>query len=346
MQEKFIFMKKYINSIVAIILFSVVLTGCTNIEEDSSNKLVIYSGRSESLVGPIIERFRQETGIDAEVRYGSSSEMALTILEEGEKSPADIFFAQDPGALGLISDANMLAKLSAKITDKIDQRFVSPDSNWVGISGRVRVIVFNTEFLTTEDLPTDLWGFTEPKWRGKIGLPPTNGSFQTMITGLRSVWGEEKTEEWLTAILANEPTYYEKNTPTVAAVAAGEVQVGFVNHYYLYRFIAEEGVAFAARNYFLSAGGPGSLVMVSGAGILNTSKNTANATTFLHYLLSEEAQQYFADETYEYPMIDNISIHEELVPLSELNAQEINLSNLSDIEGTIKMLREVGYLPN
>ena len=317
------------------------------ISGNDNSELIIYSGRSESLVGPIIERFETETGIEVQVRYGGTAEMAATILEEGQNSPADVFYAQDPGGLGALQNEGLLANLPDEILSQVPARFASDDGQWVGISGRARVVVYNTESLSPTDLPNDLWGFTEPRWQGRIGLAPTNGSFQAMVTGMRTIWGEERTREWLAGIMANEPIYYEGNTPIVAAVAAGEVEVGFVNHYYLYRFLAEEGESFTARNYFLTSGGPGSLIMVSGAGILQTADHPQAAQTFIEFLLSQEAQQYFADETYEYPVIEGAAIDPSLPALADLDAQavQISLSELADLAGTAVILSDVGMLP-
>ncbi|MEK6222128.1 MAG: extracellular solute-binding protein, partial [Chloroflexota bacterium] len=220
-----------------------------------------------------------------------------------------------------------------------------PAHRWVGISGRARVITYNTDSLSTDDLPADLMSFTDPVWKGRIGLPPTNTSFQTMVTALRNSWGEEKTRAWLEGIMANEPVFYEKNTPTVSAVASGEVEVGFVNHYYLFRFLAEEGSQFSARNHYLTAGGPGSLVMVSGAGQLTSSQHPESAIRFLEFLLSPKAQTYFANNTFEYPLIDGIEIHPDLVPLAELNSINMPLEDLSDLQGTVILLQAVGMLP-
>ena len=313
--------------------------------EKDTESIVIYSGRSESLVGPLIEQFTADTGINVDIRYGDTAELAATLLEEGDNSPADIFFAQEPGGLGVVAEAGLLAELPNNLTSLVDSRFAAPNHTWVGVSGRARVIVYNTEVLSPTDLPNDLWDFTDPKWKGKIGLPPTNASFQTMVTAMRQQWGEENTRLWLEGIMANEPLFYEKNTPTVAAVGAGEVEVGFVNHYYLYRFLAEEGESFPARNYFLPAGGPGSLVLVSGAGLLNTSQNQENALTFIEYLLSEKAQTYFSNETFEYPLAAGVSPSVELPPLAGLNAAEINLADLADLQGTVQLMQEVGMLP-
>jgi len=328
--------------LIAMLLLGLTLAACATTPDDT---LTLYSGRSETLVEPIIEQFTAETGIPVEVRYGNTAEIAATLLEEGSNTPADVFWAQDPGGLGAVAEAGMLATLPDEILLRVPETFRADDDRWVGISGRARVVVYNTDQLSPEDLPDDIWGFTDPKWQGKIGWAPTNGSFQVMITGMRQVWGEERTREWLEGILENDPVVYEKNTPTVAAVGAGEVEVGFVNHYYLFRFLSEEGDSFAARNYFLPSGGPGSLVMVAGAGILDASGKQEIAQTFLKYLLSTEAQQYFATETFEYPLVKGVDTHSELTPLAELNGIDIALGSLADLQGTVEMLSEVGALP-
>ena len=218
-------------------------------ENQADQPLVIYSGRSESLIEPILDQFEEASGIPIEVRYGSTSELAGVLLEEGEKSPADLFFAQDPGGLGAIHSAGLLSKLPQEITSQVPGRLAADDGSWVGISGRARTIVYNTDAISDSDseLPDDLFGFVDPVWKGRIGWAPTNASFQAMVTAMRNTWGEEKTREWLLGIQANDPVTYLKNTPIVAAVGAGEVDVGFVNHYYLHRFLAEEGESFPAR---------------------------------------------------------------------------------------------------
>ncbi len=308
-----------------------------------SAEVVVYSGRSESLVGPILERYEAERNTDIAVRWGNTAEVAATILEEGDATPADLFYAQDPGGLGAVSD--QMTALPQEILDMVDPRFRDPDGRWVGLSGRARVVVYNVDNVDPADLPDDMQGFTDPAWQGRIGWAPTNGSFQTMVTAMRAVWGEEDTRQWLEDILANDPVVYDSNTPIVAAVGAGEVDVGFVNHYYLYRFLDEEGESFPARNYFLPGGGPGSLVMVAGAGVLEASDNKQGAFDLLEFLLSSEAQTYFADQTNEYPLASGVEPSVDLTPLAELNAVQIDLSDLSDLQGTLQLLREVGALP-
>jgi iron(III) transport system substrate-binding protein len=305
--------------------------------------LTIYSGRSEELVGPIIDQFASATGIDVQVRYGSTSELAATILEEGKNSPADVYYAQDPGGLGAVE--HLLANIPGDILSQVGPRFRSTEDKWVGISGRARVIVYNTEKLSEADLPDDIWDFTDAKWRGRLGWAPTNGSFQAMITAMRAIWGEEKTREWIMGIRANQPGVYPNNTTQVAAAAAGEIDIGFVNHYYLYRFITEEGESYPARNYHPGGGGPGAVILVSGAGILETSRNKETAERFLDFMLSTVAQQYFAGQTFEYPVIEGVKIHRLLTPLDEINSPEIDMADMVDLEGTLDLLRETGVTP-
>ena len=309
----------------------------------SPGDLILYVGRGESLVGPIIEQFGSLTGINVEVKYGGTAELASTILEEGDRSPADVFFAQDPGGLGAVQE--MFTPLPASLLDRVPEWTQSPDGRWVGISGRARTLVYNSETLTEEDLPDDAWGLTEPRWKGRIGWAPTNASFQAMVTAMRAVWGEDRTREWLEAVQANDPIVYPKNTPQVAAAAAGEIDVGMVNHYYLFRFLAEEGDSFPARNYHLRGGGPGAVVMVAGAGILETAANRENAEKFVDFMLSQVAQQYFAGQTFEYPLVEGVKTSRLLVPLDEITRPDVLPKDMTDVEGTVKLLQETGVLP-
>ena len=305
--------------------------------------LVLYSGRAESLVGPLIEAFERSHGVEVDVRWGNTSELAATLLEEGENSPADVFFAQDPGGLGAVIE--MLAPLPEEITTQVDPKYRAPNGEWVGVSGRSRTIVYNTESLQQDDVPRSLEDLTDPVWKGRIGWAPTNSSFQTMVTAMRVMWGEEATSDWLVRLLENDPAAFDNNTAIVAAVGAGEIDLGLVNHYYLYRFLEEEGEDFPAQNLFLSDGGPGSIVLVAGVGRLASSKNVAQADELIQYLLSSEAQEFFSSETNEYPLAAGILPTSDLPPLDQLNAPGIDLTDLEDLRGTVELLQEVGALP-
>ncbi len=305
--------------------------------------VTVYSGRSEELVGPLLDQFTEATGIEVDARYGDTAEMANLILTEGENSPADVFFAQDAGALGAVAEQGLLAALPEEILGLVDERFRSPTGEWVGVSGRARVVAYNTESLTEADLPDSIYGFTEPEWEGRIGWAPTNGSFQSFVTALRVIEGEDRAREWLEGVQANNPNVYEGNNPALDAVIAGEVDVAFINHYYLMQRLVEDPDAPAA-NYFLTDGDPGALVNVAGAGILDSSENGESARVLVEYLLGSEAQEYFASETKEYPLIEGVEPDPELPPLDEIGTPEIDLSDLSDLEGTLELLQEVGIL--
>ncbi|MBE7552958.1 MAG: extracellular solute-binding protein [Anaerolineales bacterium] len=309
-----------------------------------SGDLTIYSGRGEELVGPLLDQFEQETGLNVEVRYGSTAEMAATILEEGPNSPADIYYGQDAGALGALAAAGRLAPLPEDVLSQVDPRFRSPDGLWVGTSGRARVVVYNTQKLSEADLPDDIFGFCAPEWQGRLGWAPTNGSFQAFITALRVVEGEERAREWLSCIQANEPVVFPGNTPIVQAVGAGEIDAGFVNHYYLFQFLAEEGEDFPVRNYHPRAGDVGAMVNVAGVGIVDTSDNKEAAEAFVRFLLRESSQQYFNTETNEYPLSVNLQLNPILVPLSEIQTPNVDLTKLEDLDGTLQLLQELGIL--
>jgi iron(III) transport system substrate-binding protein len=323
-------------------------TGAETTEQEAltpgEGALVIYSGRSEELVGPLFEQFEEESGVDVQVRYGDTAELAATILEEGENSPADLFFAQDPGALGALTDEGRFRPLPQDVLDRVPAHFRSDDGVWVGTSGRARVVAYNTEELSEADLPGSIFGFTDPEWEGRIGWAPTNGSFQAFVTALRVLEGEDVARDWLEGIQANDPFVYPDNSTALEGVASGEVEVAFVNHYYLYQALEEQGEDFPARNYYLKNGDPGALVLAAGAGILDTARNPEAAQSFLEFTLTEEAQRYFADETYEYPLVEGVEPAEGIVPLSEIQSPRVDLSNLDDLQGTLELLQETGVL--
>jgi len=309
-----------------------------------AQSLTVYSGRNEQLVAPIIEQFEQQSGIQVDVRYGNTAELATTILEEGDNSPADVFFAQDAGSLGLVAADNRFVQMPDDVLNQVDERFRSAEGEWIGVSGRARVVAYNTQTVTQTDLPDTIFGFTDPQWRGRIGWAPTNASFQSFVTALRVLEGEDRARAWLEGIQANDPNAYDNNTAVLQAVSSGEVDVGFVNHYYLFATRAEQGADLPVKNFYLTNGDPGALVNVAGVGILSTSQNQDVAQQFVEFLLSEQAQQYFADETYEYPLISGVATNEALPPLDTIQTPDLDLSQLEDLDGTTQLLQDVGVL--
>ena len=330
-------------ALIAVVLSAVLaLSACGSGDDDS---VTVYSGRSESLVQPLLTQFEEETGIEALVRYASTSGTVALLLEEGDNSPADVVLLQDAGALGALEKEGMLRSLPSELLDRVDPRFRSRSGSWVGVSGRARTVVYNVEAVDPErDLPSSILDFTDPKWNGRIGWAPANGSFQAFVTALRVTMGDDTAVAWLEGIDANEPTSFPNNTSIVEAVGRGDVEVGFVNHYYLHRFLAEQGEGFGARNYYLK-GDVGALVNVAGAGIIETTDARDSAEQFIEFLLTADAQRYFADETHEYPLAAGVESAAGVPPIVELDPPDVDLSNLDDLRGTLDLMRSVGVLP-
>lgn len=306
-----------------------------------TKEITLYSGRSQHLLAPLLEEFMQETGIRVQTRYGGTAELAATILEEGARSPADLFFAQDAGALGALSKAGRFRKLPDDIINKVPVSFRSPQNLWVGTSGRARVLIYNPDRIQESDLPDDIMELTDAAWRERLGWAPLNASFQAFVTALRVERGDEAARAWLQAMAANRPRSYARNTAIVLAVASGEIDIGLTNHYYLHTMQKEQDGQLRAANYVPRKG---TLINVAGVGILQTSRHPHLAETLLQFLLSERAQRFFTDQTYEYPLVAGITANPVLPDLQTIPATELDLSMLEDLDSTLKLLQELGIL--
>jgi iron(III) transport system substrate-binding protein len=324
-------------------MLAVSVTACGD-DDGDTGPLTVYSGREEELVAPLFDRFEEETGTEVEVRYGDSAELAATILEEGENSPADIFFSQDAGSLGALQAEGLLTELPEEVSAPVDARFRSREGAWVGTSGRARVIAYNGDNVAAADLPESILGFTDPAWKGRIGWAPTNGSFQAFVTAMRVTEGEEATRDWLEGIVANDPETFTDNEAIRDAIANGEIDVGFINHYYVAQAQEEEGEGYPVEVDFPAGGDIGALVNVAGVGLLASSENDEAGLEFVEFLLSPDSQRFFSEETKEYPLIDGVEADPLVVPLAEIEQPDVDLSNLDDLEGTLTLLEESGAL--
>jgi iron(III) transport system substrate-binding protein len=307
--------------------------------------LSLYSGRSEDLVQPLIDRFEEESGIEVEVRYGDTAEMAALLLEEGANSPADVFLSQDAGALGALSGAGMFATLPSEVAESVPAGFTSTDGSWVGVTGRARVIAYDSERLSDEEIPDTVDEFTDPSWAGRFGIAPGNASFQAFVTAYRVLRGEEEADRWVAGIAANDPQIFDNNVAILSAVNDGALEAGLLNHYYWFRLAEEAGDDdMRAQLKFPAAGDPGSIVNVTGAGLLAESDREDDALTFLEFLLSDEAQSYFVDEVHEYPLVSTVPAPEGLPELESLVNPDLDLADLASLSETQELLAKHGLL--
>jgi len=310
-----------------------------------AQSLTVYSGRGEALVQPLVDRFTAETGIPVAVRYGGTAELAVLILEEGRASPADVFWGQDAGALGALSNAARLRVLPERLTADLPGIYSSRGGLWIATSGRARVLAYSPERTADDPWPASVFELTDERFRERVAWAPTNGSFQAFVTAMRVVYGEAETEAWLRGMIANGVQSYRNNTTQVEAIAAGEVDYALVNNYYLLRFLANDPDFPVAQGFFAD-GDIGNLVNVAGAGVVDTSRNAEAAERFLAFLLTPDAQAYFTDEVYEYPVTPGVAANPRLATFEALLAAspQVDLDVLEDLDGTLDLLREVGLL--
>jgi iron(III) transport system substrate-binding protein len=311
----------------------------------ASTTVVLYSGRSESLVEPVIALFEKETGIDVQVKYGNTPELALTLREEGARGSADLFWAQDAGALGAVSKAGLFADLPADVVAGVPDLFKHSGGRWVATSGRARVLAYSPERVKPEQLPKSVFELADARFRGRVAWAPANASFQAFVTAMRKTHGEDTTRTWLEAMKKNGTHAHANNVAILQAIARGEVDYGLPNHYYLLNFKKSEA-KFPVDQAAFAPGDVGNLINVAGIGILGTATHRDAAERFVRFVLSPTAQQYFASEVSEYPVIENVMTNARLVPREELLrlAPRVTLDDLDDLDGTLALLRSAGLL--
>lgn len=321
-------------------LAAIVLGACS----PGRDALTIYSGRDEALVGPLLEQFSEETGIPIDVRYADSADLALLIAEEGDNSPADVFFSQTPGAVGFLDERGVLAELPSALLGKVASKFEAADGRWIGLTARQRVLVYNKKIVDSDELPESAFDVTTPEYAGEVALAPTNGSFQDFVSAMALLEGEDTAQQWLDDMASGGAPTYADNNSIVDAVARGEVPMGLVNHYYNYRFL-EEDPLLPSRNYVFPDGDIGSLLIASTVSVMESSDQPENARKFVEFLLTDEAQSYFAEETFEYPLVSGVAPSPELPPLDTLSAPDFDIDRLGgELGKTTEMIAESGLL--
>jgi iron(III) transport system substrate-binding protein len=304
----------------------------------SGESITIYSGRNEVLISELLDTFTQETGIQVEVRYGDSAELAAQILEEGDNIRADVYFGQDAGALGALALAGVTKTLSPDIMELVPAEFRSTTSQWVGVSGRSRMILVDPTKVT--EIPTSYKDLMDPSWKGRIGISPNNASFQAFITAIRVLEGDQAAIDFLAAMKEN-AVLFEKNSIILQAVEDGVIDAGLINHYYWFELAAQNGVEnMRSEIAWFEDGDIGNLINVAGVAVVS---DNPSAQVFAKWLLGDTAQRYFVERTREYSMT-GIPEVQGLKPLRDIKAPKIDLSDLESLAKTLELIRKAGLL--
>ncbi|WP_221929952.1 iron ABC transporter substrate-binding protein [Fodinibius sediminis] len=350
---------KKVSRLTAAVAAVLLLVSCS---EPATDQLVIYSGRSQALVDQLVTDFKQQTGIDVEVRYGNDAELLAVMNEEGGQSPADLYWANTMGAMAIASKQNLLKPLPDSLLNK-PAAFKSSSDEWIPVTVRYRVLAYNANNVDSTQLPTsvmDLPGMSE--FEGRVGWTPTYSSFYDFLTTVRLTQGDEEARRWLLGMMQLDPKSYSSNTPMVQAIAAGEIDIALTNHYYILRLKygggegeyedhehygeAEPNANAPIKTYHFEEGDLGNLALVTGAAELQTSQDSEAAQKFLGFLLSRQAQEYAAESVHEYPVIDGVTLPDYMLNLERAFklSPEYDYEKLQQLEGTLNLLREVGVI--
>ncbi|HEX8690038.1 MAG TPA: extracellular solute-binding protein [Solirubrobacterales bacterium] len=313
-------------------------------DEPETEGITLYSGRIPAAIGGAVDSYEAEADRDVQVRYADTADLAATLIEEGDASPADAFFAQEPGAIAAVADEGVLARLPDDILQRVPARFRDPAGRWVGVTGRARVLAYNRDAVPRSELPRSPFGLVAPGWRDRVGWSPASSSMQEYVTALRARYGEERTREWLEAMVANGAVDYPNNVTIRDAIASGEVDVGLINHYYVAQAVAAEGEDYPVGVYF-PPGGLGSLLLLTSVGVLESSDRKEEAFAFVRSLLSPSSQEFFTVSSKEYPLARGAAPDPSLsVPLAEVPSVEGELVHLDELQATIELMQEAGAL--
>ncbi len=327
--------------LLALLLGGVLATaGCGNDEPE----LVIYNGQHEQLLDELAPLFTQQTGIKVELRNGSDLELSNQLVQEGSRSPADVFLTENSPAMSQVEQAGLLEKLPQGVVSPIPAQYRPTSGRWTGFAARSTVLVYNKSQIQPSQLPTSLMDLADPKWKGKVSFSPTGADFQAIVAAMIDLEGEAATKTWLEGLKAN-GTAYDGNNVVLEEVNSGQSEIGIIYHYYWYRDQAESGDnSNDSALYFFKNQDPGAFVSVSGAGVLASSDMKAEAEEFVSFLTHEEGQKALAASyALEYPLNPAASLAPPVKPFDELEPPQVNVSDL-DSQKVVDLLTQVGFL--
>lgn len=312
----------------------------------AGDKLIVYSGRAERLIKPVLDEFTAKTGIQVDLLSSGTTELVNRLKAEGDRTPADLFLTNDAGSLEQARAAGILRPLNMREVDRaIPSQFRAPDNAWIGLSGRFWIIVYNKTLVKPDELKS-LLDLADPKWKGRLAIPNAGSEYlQAGVSVIRAVYGDAKTKEFLLGLRDNAGAQvYQKSSQIVEAVAKGQAALGIVNHYYVYRhLVAQPTAPIAAFMPDQHEGGMGAIMNVAGVGIVKSTKHLESAKLLVEFLVAQAGQKLFADLDKEYPLHPEVKADPALVERKSFRAAQVPLTRLAELrEPTLTLIEQVG----
>lgn len=310
----------------------------------NDDAVVVYNAQHEELITEVAKEFTAKTGIEVELRDGSDLELANQLVAEGEASPADVFLTENPPAMTLVQSEGLFAPLPDATLEQIPEQYRAADGSWTGFVARSTVLIYNTDRVQPDELPTSIMELAEPQWQGRVSFSPTGADFQAIVSAVLAVEGEAATREWLAGLKRNGEVY-DGNNVVLQSVNDGLVDTGIIYHYYWYRDQEESGEdTNNSQLHFFGGGDPGAFVSVSGAGMLKGSDQPEGAQAFIDYLVSPEGQQVIADSyALEYTLNPEVDLGRGVKGLDELSPPDVSVSELNGPK-VVELMQEAGFL--
>jgi iron(III) transport system substrate-binding protein len=308
--------------------------------------LTLYSAQHPQVDAMLAAEFTKETGIKVLLHEGEGPDVANQLIQEGADSPADVFFTENSPELNLLDEKGLLAPVDPATLKLVPAKYSAESGNWVGVLARENVLAYNPAKISAADLPVHLLDLAKPEWKGKVGIAPSDSDFLPLVSAVIKEEGKAGALAWLQGLKAN-ALVYEDDEGAVAAVARGDVATAIINNYYWDRLETELGPQkIDSRIYHFKNGDVGGLINISGAAVLKSSKNQAEAQQFLAFLDSEAAQQLLgkSEIDYEYPLRPGVPPNAKLTPFKELTPPDIDVSKLGDDQEAGQLLQQAGLI--
>ncbi|MFO0767323.1 MAG: extracellular solute-binding protein [Nitrospiraceae bacterium] len=315
-------------------------------DAQAADKLVVYSGRAERLIKPVLDEFQAKSGIQVEFLSSGTTELVNRLQAVGDGTPADVFITIDAGSLEHARELKLLRPLNMREVDRaIPPQFRAADNSWIGLSGRFWIVVYNSKLVTPDQIKS-LLDLANPQWKDKIAIPNSGSEYlQAGVSVIKATYGDDKTKQFLQGLKVNAGNQvYQKSSQIVEAVAKGQAAVGIVNHYYIYRHLAAQPDApIAALMPDQQEGGMGAIMNVAGIGVTRTSKHVEAAKVLVEFLVAQAGQKLFADLDKEYPLHPEVKADPALVDRHSFRAALVPLARLAELrEPTLTLIEQVG----